>query len=992
MIEERTFNHYFAAYLRSRRRAWNANPNIIRAEAFRVVRHRESGIVIAEPFADPVIIETEFEPASTVESDAQSRLGVPIDTGDRVFSVLAVKLPAQWRHLPDDVSAITNVLQAQPIAWSVWFLGQDGQPMRWPSSGWIMSSANVLAFAAYRYSVASHRIQQAHDILLSTLEAVAVRIRQMERSGYREAIRTMASVLRQASGEQTWKMAGLILVNALVFHELLAGRGNLSQVPSLEQMRLRQGCLSKQAILNVWQQSLAANYWPIFQIASGVLLPLPDDPAGSLLELLANAIRDSGVRRLLPSRDVLSQIFQRMIDDRGALAAFYTLPETAELLASLAIQTSQAPNGASWDNGESVAKIRVADLACGTGTLLTTVYQRIGWLHEAAGGDARSIHRPMIEHGLIGLDVLPAAVHLTATILSGVYPEEQYNHSQLYIARYGAGKDPSQGVSIGSLELLDNTPQFDVFARLAEPQADPAQAGSAPVDLWHELQRLDLCIMNPPYTRNTNHEGNRATDPFPAFAALGVTPFEAKEMAARLRNLVRGTSIAHGNAGEASMFLALADKFTRPGGTIALVLPLTALMGDSWSHARTALYETYHDFCVVTVAGRGTRVLGFSADTNMAECLLIARKGEAAVSARDKDSRALMISLDRLPSDPVISALLADSISTLVEGGTIRRLEDGPHGGILIKIGDECWGSLVSVPLKWGPGWVGGRVSDFSLAQMVYQFVEHQRAWIPGIAESDAVTVAMCPLSQFTVLGPLHRDINGALPRGPFDVRRRILGEVGTYPILWRHEASREHTMVFEEDSVGEIRPGADPGRVARVVNSMSHLHFNSDWRFNSQALNAQWTERPAIGGRAWPSIQLLPGQDRPEVTKQRTKALLLWLNTTAGSAIRWLWSSRQQPGRGIMTREVIRTLPVLDVRQLTSDQLQACNTLFDQFRTRPMQPLHRVDRDSVRHDLDREFLSGILGWPASWFAPNSPWDIVRRKLAAEPSIHAHHD
>jgi len=236
----------------------------------------------------------------------------------------------------------------------------------------------------------------------------------------------------------------------------------------------------------------------------------------------------------------------------------------------------------------------------------------------------------------------------------------------------------------------------------------------------------------------------------------------------------------------------------------------------------------------------------------------------------------------------------------------------------------------------------------------------------------------------------LHRDINGAAPRGPFDIRVRLFNEVATYPALWAHDAPREKTMVFEEDCVADVRSGADPEKMQRISHSASHLHFNQDWRFNSQSLNAQWTPRPAIGGRAWPSIQLRTDVVQ-ETLAQHEVALLLWLNTSVGSAVRWLWSNRQQTGRGVMTREVIKTLPVLDITTLTQDQLSACEVVFHRLQNQSMRPLHELDRDTVRHELDRALLAEILGWPLSWFQPHGPVDIFRRKLAAEPSIHGHH-
>ena len=41
---------------------------------------------------------------------------------------------------------------------------------------------------------------------------------------------------------------------------------------------------------------------------------------------------------------------------------------------------------------------------------------------ERAGGDAATLHRVMMEEVLYGCDVMPSAVHITGSTLSGVEP------------------------------------------------------------------------------------------------------------------------------------------------------------------------------------------------------------------------------------------------------------------------------------------------------------------------------------------------------------------------------------------------------------------------------------------------------------------------------------------------------------------------------------------------------------------------------------------
>lgn len=152
------------------------------------------------------------------------------------------------------------------------------------------------------------------------------------------------------------------------------------------------------------------------------------------------------------SHDLTGIVFQRLIADRKFLAANYTRPEAAALLAALALPDNIPPGGADWSDGETLAGAQIGDFACGTGTLLSMAYQRMSLLHELHGGDPRKLHAPMMRHGLVGLDVVNTAVHLTAAMLAGSHPDTPFDGECLLTMPYG-GQDDG-GVVVGSLELL----------------------------------------------------------------------------------------------------------------------------------------------------------------------------------------------------------------------------------------------------------------------------------------------------------------------------------------------------------------------------------------------------------------------------------------------------------------------------------------------------------------------------------------------------------
>ena len=140
-------------------------------------------------------------------------------------------------------------------------------------------------------------------------------------------------------------------------------------------------------------------------------------------------------------------------------------------------------------------------------------------------------------------------------------------------------------------------------------------------------------------------------------------------MGSRINQMGRGTCY-HGNAGIASAFAALADKKLKPGGVLALVLPLSAASGLSWQGLRQMLAAGYTDLTVVSIAANG-KDMSFSSDTGMGECLVVARKRK---NGEVPSQRARFVSLHRRPEGLAQSSAVAKNI---IEIDEVRQIEDG---------------------------------------------------------------------------------------------------------------------------------------------------------------------------------------------------------------------------------------------------------------------------------------------------------------------------
>ena len=915
---------------------------------------RHADVLIAALGRSPVVVEAEYEPAAEVERDASERLGLRVEGQPRTIeAAIAVRYP----KVVEDTYDVRQALSEARLSYYV--LHQDGS--RFPESGWLEGSATDLADLARLVSVPQKAVEQAADTLEQGIGQAANRLDEVAK--LRPSVTpVIARLLGMSDVPQTRRMACAIIANAMVFHQRIAGMHQ-----GVKPLRLVCGpnvANPQSEALAAWEDILKINYWPIFAIAKDILEQLPGDVATSILRELLETAQEVEATGVDNAHDLTGRIFQRLISDRKYLATFYTLPASAALLARLAVAKM---DGVDWADAGAIEGLRIGDFACGTGALLSAVYEQVASHHERAGGDSAALHPVMMEEVLYGCDVMPSAIHITGSTLSGMRPNVGFKQSRLYTMPYGKQKDST--VKIGSLELLQVSTALTLFNT-----SDPAlRTGSAGEETATQINvdipdaSFDLVIMNPPFTRATNHEGAHADITNPAFAAFDATPADQTKMGDRTNQLGKDCCY-HGNAGIASAFAALAHKKLKAGGVLALVLPLSAAAGLSWQGFRETLAKNYTDLTVLSIAASDNDHLSFSADTGMAECLVIARKlkqSEAATGA----GRGHFVSLGRRAQGFAHAGSLAMNVSNPERA---RRVEDGPYGGTALMIGDELAGESMTVPVQRdGESWGAVRLSDLSLAQTAFALAQ-SKLWLPGNHEALAVEVA--PLDKIATLGMVHRDLTGPRPRGPFD--KVAPSPTATYPSLWNHDAKNETRMVCQPDSQLRVRSAMEE-KAAVAWATASRAHINLDFRFNSQPLTAAFTERESMGGRAWPNVRL------PD--SRFDYAFTLWSNSTLGLLLYWWHSNRQHSGRGTTTIRSVESLPVLDLRALSDKQRRTSETIFNELRDMELKPAYLADADPNRALLDRRVVRDLLGFDEKTYA------AVRRlaaKWCAEPSVH----
>lgn len=654
-LSEATVNNALVRMMWKRNRRWL---ECIESEKTGVLLQEASkrpDIVVNHPGSLPVIIESEFEPARTVEEDARSRLGKILSLdGRRVEQVIALKFESniaktKQQHL--DKALETTVFRYA-------LLSVDGLVVsRWPEKGYIEGGIDDFVSFVEQTALSESIMAKGTEVLESCINEAA-NIVKRDNDPAVNTQENIANLLKQDEGEQTLRMAMAILANAVSFHNTIS---NLHKVIPLGNLANSWGRYSQVKISTEWQRIYTEiNYWPIFYIAREILNSLRTTTASNVFSSLVKAAVELEGIGATSQHDLSGRMLQRLISDRKFLATFYTLPSSAALLAELAVSRLNV----NWSSKDEITKLQIGDFACGTGALLNAAYSSVLARYRRTGGDDSKLHAPLIEHTLVGTDIMPAATHLTASILSSAHPAKPFLNTRIITLPYGKNKNAGgETIDLGALDLIKEENVFSLFETSQDRIKGGDDGDTENVSIHHKS--FDVVIMNPPFTRTNNHEGDREGIPIPAFAGLGTSDEEQYAMA---RKLKKSSENKGGNAGLAANFIEVAHAKLKEGGVLALIIPFTFASGKAWARTREFLEKFYTDITVVSIANANAKGTAFSADTGMAEVQLIATRSQGENEMKPK---VTYVNLTHRPE----SVVRAHYVSRLIDNIDSQKID-----------------------------------------------------------------------------------------------------------------------------------------------------------------------------------------------------------------------------------------------------------------------------------------------------------------------------
>ena len=951
---ETTITNELVNILRHMRHGWEIETEV---NAF-IKGNSELDALVIERGREPVGIEAKFATTTNAKNlikQAETRLLHELETEYHVSSptlnnVMAILYPDRFKTMSGaDINA--NLRDADNLQYKL--VNTVGETVgHFPKNGWAMGTVGDIANALHVGAMPNSKLEEAAAEMEKSINKAAYLLedaivehpvigKKIETILHQEVFSKDNDDAEEKPHAQTLRMAALIITDAFVFQSSLAGKAEMESVRSLRQLL---PTIDYADVIEDWNTILKVNYRPIFEDARNLVEALATDDrlVKYILKLLCEAAKDLVDTGIAQIHELSGIVFQKLITDRKYVKANYTLPESAVLLSTLVMP--ELPKG----------KLpKVADFACGTGALLNGVYQRILSLYEQSGANGRDIHQRMLEENIAGADVMPNATHLTAAALASRYANMKLGGTRILTAPYG--KLDNGDYAVGSLELLDDIKLFNTDAEQVGGEENRI------VDLQKEFpyKKFDVVIQNPPFTKP-------GADPAGIDGAK--SPFQGSDRPQEYTKIMQTilkkkvTHVADGQAGLSSYFVELAHRMLKSKGTMGFILPATVLASPTSQKLRDMWATEYHDVIVITIAEAKGLDCAFSADTNMAECIIVATKGKG-----DNTGRGKFVCLNQRPK----SLLEAFEITNrIIRSNGTYQLEDTPSGGDPIKVGEEILGYMLDCPLPRGEGWVAVRVKSMAVLQSARR-LKKGRLELPLQDLQETVTeIPICQVGDIATLGL-------AEVRGVFRKVEGFQPNEDGYACLWNAKSEVQRSMLVLPDSRAIPVPNAET-KVQNRVDRNSRTHYNMMLRFNSNSVIVLFTEKPAIG----PTLITNVAFENPRYEIPWA----LWCNSTLGLFCHWLHSGKQVSGRGKLRLTTLSSLPTLDVCKLSQEALENAEKVFEQLKYQRMLPLNECAYDPLREELDRCLLTEVLGITSDNMLKSM--QTLREMLCAEPSIH----
>ena len=405
--------------------------------------------------------------------------------------------------------------------------------------------------------------------------------------------------------------------------------------------------LSVDNFYEAWTEWLKIDYKDILGFAISILQALPIGPQSNIaIKIIAEAAIEIQGHSGNEHHDVVGISFCQSMTTARYEGSFYTTLPAATMLATLLFEDLEID----WSNYDDVVGLRIADFACGTGTLLIAAANVIMRMERT--GRSEDVARALVEQMVYGFDINPRAIFQTATGLGMLAPDVDFRRMHLYSLILGI--DQGGHVRVGALELLEDTANIS-FIR-SSVRGNRIDLENVPI----EQGMFNIGILNPPYTRNSLRHHHLLAS-------------ERTVLQAREKELYAGTGIPH--TSNANGFFVLSEKYLdKEKGRMGFVVPTAMATNPSALWTRRFLSEKF--YIKYLIVSYDPQRIYHSGNTDIGEILVILER-----KCKGKQLPTKVVKLTTNPEN----ASDAFSCSMSILSGQVEQ-----HGwGIVTEIGAE---------------------------------------------------------------------------------------------------------------------------------------------------------------------------------------------------------------------------------------------------------------------------------------------------------------
>ena len=888
---------------------------------------KQPDILIDIPDLPPVIIESSRDKRDA-ETDAQKRLHVQLNDGTYVDCVIAIYIPEIFHN--KDGKGIRELLKSgEELEYCIY------KPHRIPSKGWIKGT--VYDIACFIRSVPITKLDEIINNIETILKESANILKQ-------HISNDLIKKLHQRDQQKTANSIVILWLNTLMIQDHLSEYNkDIKKLQSLSKDKLP----NAYQYLDTWNDIRKINWTTIFEnsiTSLEYLVNKNNHDTSKVFDMLHKVINIIECQRYKKLVNIGAELFPKMSVDRKTAAAFYTKDTTAEFLANLTITEK--------DIDEDIfERIKIVDMACGTGTLLRAGYNVIRTNFEKYHIDdkesLKKIHTDAIEKGLIGLDIFPISTHLTASSITMMGYGDPYN--EMNIGMMPVGK-PNK---TGSLEFFDKNASYDLMTpnkKIKGIESESIEYNQITI----KNDDIDYVLMNPPYSKS----GGKSGGVFDIAGMNEKTRIKCQKRWSKLLNDIPNKP-AKKTAGLAASFLVLASLKLKPGGRLGFVLPLTMAFGDSWSVTRDYFTRNFENIIAITIAG-GHKNQRLSADTKMNEMLLIATKSKEPHKPCPIKCITLTTNFD-YGTTFELSRTVQSTVHKVDKNTTIYPILFGDDNigncTLFYTDGKESWSPL-------------GATNDH-----LSQFTTNLKKGIIK-TKKQKYKINMKNISDMFDIGPMEVQIGyikDHKPTGLFEMHPIGNDLTADNTSMWHIKSNVQYTMLTNPTHKG-ILVKNDPKELKKITDYNSILFITHGYRWTSQKLTSVITAKYMISGAAWNSLL--------HKDENIMKVACLWFNSVFGMLMFWSQTSRTQSGRSMARHSSLKKLPCPDFNVLPKNKIIQASEKLDELKNKYLMPGSRMHLDTVRHEIDQAIID-LFDWEIS----DQELTDLRNQLVNEPSI-----